>query len=756
MAEARLGRVRGSYRGTWNPSISTYRLLDTVNVTNSTLNIVKSYQAIKDNVPVNTDPVDTSWWVQTSEVPTGDGVYSRVTSLTDTPDSYTNMSGKVLIVNDDESGLEFIDNSNELPKFVVGDGTTDNSPLFIQEFENLLSGSVLKLEPGKVYRCDSDITVDMSEKDVYINLNGSTILFSSADLGFTFDGGWQSVQSFGSISADGLTVTGITDTSLLEADRMIRLVSDDVALDSSSTDSRQAEDLWIDSIIDSTSIKLLSSSNVVSGKENTAYTTNPRIAQSNGHKLVMYNGLLSHVKGLYISAWTDSSLCRLYALSDSLLYNVSSPFSYSSTINPVACINTKIIGGHDEYHHDKSYAGDQFGYGDGIIDASFGTIVVGRTGSRLRHLVDTIEQAYGDGQDPKLYGGSTGLSVNGCVGSFTTDYTFGSQHTARGLSYNQCKALHSAGYGYGIRGDVTLHGCESIHCVGDVNTFDDDNVNPSKTRLTAYNHKATDTGIITNSNLGTPVNFYNYVSNRAVYANGSSFLSAPVGSITNFRGHTSIEFTGTPASQVAFGTLSNGTVNFDTMEWDVSSSSIDGSSSIYTSGSIKDSYAYTGVLRGDRLSIKGNVPSAFIQGNALFPADKGQLKFDVSFEDGVAWYTSTGNSTSNIVVAKGGDLVLLGDINVVSDIDSGAGRYVSNVVDFGAAVDDGVSVKATYSVEGYLPTDTLNFGTQVNADIRVDNTWVEARDIVSIRITNVSGGTLDLSAVTVLNKISKM
>lgn len=632
-----------------------------------------------------------------------------------------------------------------------GDDDADNLE---DAINSLKDGETLVLPLEKSLRLSRSIDIDLSDRSINIDLNGCLLVFDTWNLQLSFDGGWQSIQSFDGISmqkSNQDVINGIEDTSLLRTRDYIRIISDDMPKDTWKDTATQANDLFVEEIIDEHSVSVSGHTYQTLGLDN-PYVTNPRICQRSGHSLRIYNGIFSTPDNQNVERAENVAFLFLKNLQFPIANNISSKRAYGATIRFKGCIHGVISGGYCGNHDDFQFIGDENAYGYGVVDASYATIIANRVGHRVRHLVDTDDQSYGANQSPELYGGSSYLLAISCKGTGTSNSTFSTHHSNKGTVFQSCEAYSSLDAGFGLRGDVTLKDCRDYCCKQSINIFDEANRNPSDTVANIYDHISEGSGPIINSNYGVDVNFFNYTAVDSFYTN-NHWINTKNDTFSRFHGHTRIYFGYTDAYQYLYGTNNNGTVTFDTMEWDVSSELIPTNTRILI---CNEGGTYDHKLFGNHLHIRGTRPTVVFRGNSgQEPVNN--LRFKLTLDSDYN-YGSSGVADT-MILTHGGAWALLGG---VTECDYGEwlrGNHCKVVrahVNFGFSVAAGSSVSATVAVEGSTVKDSVKILTVINEDVTVNNARITADGIITIRITNNSNASLDLSATPVYIEINKV
>lgn len=648
---------------------------------------------------------------------------------------------------------------NDIDGLVIGSGTDlnvenygltpddelfDNSQPFIDLCALAENGDNIVFGKSKVYHFLSYSFIDLSNKSLNINLNGSTLVVHNANTkGFEFHGGWSSNQAFTSLGGtDDMVVSGIPDTSLIRPREMIRLTSDDLATDTRGDSAFQAEDIFVEEIIDANSI-LLGNKSISKIGPNTDYLTNPRISQISGNTLNIYNGVIKHKDGLTGLAQLNAPLLRLVALYNPIVKNIRTTRGYRWCVETVACLFARVNDCEFTNLDNTDKAGDQNVFGSGLIDCSFGTRVNNVTGIRVRHLVDTHCQNYGSfPSKPEQYGSSTDLNVYGCMSVSSTGDSFGAHHQSRGVVYNTCISLYSEKFGFQARGDVELINCKSMYCDKDINIFDEDNLNPSRTKAVIRNHRNIRSGVATNSNRGVPVDFYNYRGEDVTTVAGTGFYSSGMEeAVTNFRGYTYVSFS-EPRDQYNshMGNNIKGAINFDTLELIFPD---------YVSGKIYDGIDIRGdgtannfTLKGDLLKVDASGTRFLLTGAMASPIRDDQIVFDMIVK---GWGTTKPFSE----ICKDSRVDLVRNVNLLTERQAlQSGRIEQVVADFGAsvAVDEIVTAAVPYealSVDSFYDINAINN----TPDILIISCVVTADNVVTITAINKGAAARDMSAI---------
>lgn len=669
-----------------------------------------------------------------------------------------NMNGSdiALQINNLIKGNGSLGKANPVDFYADSDGLgggTDDSANILTAINQLNHGETLTLPEGKILRASASIFGDLSSKSITIDGNGASICFDIWNHEMTLHGGWDSIQAFTTITEDDGTeiISGIPDTSLIRARDWVRIISDDLPKDTWKTSARQSNDLYVEEIIDSTSIRVAGNTFQTLGVDNT-YATNPRICQRSGNTAFVKNLTFFTLEGQVPEYSQNRAHLNLTCLTNPIAFNVVDTRAYGASIKLKSNINAVVWGGSCGDHDDFQYGDDTEAYGYGVSDASYGTIIQSRTGKRVRHFIDTDDQAYGSNQVPEYYGGSVNMQVHGCKGYATTNGTFSTHHANKNTTFHNCDAYNSLNSGFGLRGDVTLYNCNDFNCVISINTFDEQDTVPSRTTSVIYNHVSKYSGPLVNANSITAQNFYNYRAENARYDN-TSWIKDRDDSVTKFHGHTRVSFLDCEAYQPIIGTLNTGTIIFDTMEWEFTNELISELSRIMI---CDEGGTYDWKMYGKHLHIIGDRPEVFMRGSGTdYPVNN--LRFKVTFDSDIN-YTSV-NVTDTIKLTHQGNWLQLGGIlecEYGEFLRGASNKVIRDTIDFGASVADGVSVTADVTVNGTMLVDSVVINSTVSADVTVNYSRVSADGVVTVRVTNNSGTTLDLSSASLYMTIEKV
>lgn len=650
-----------------------------------------------------------------------------------------------------------IDNSAAFqPKFtseyglVDGDDTFDNSQPFIDMCAALSDGDTVVFGKNKTYYFLTSTIINLSQKSLNVDLNGSTLIIQNPNtVGIEFNGGWSSIQSFTDLGGTGnMVVSGIPDTSLIRPKDIVRLTSDDLAVDTRGSGAFQAEDIFVEKILDANSVQLGNLSSSIYGF-NVAYTTNPRISQRNPHTVNIFNGTMKHPEGVTGLTQLNAAILRLVALNKPKVSDVNTTRNYRWGLELVGCLHAEVDDCDYSVGDDSSKTGDQNVYGSGLIDCSFGTKVRGVTGKRVRHLVDTHCQNYGASpQNPELYGSSIGMVASDCFAMNTTGDSFAGHHQSRGLVYRNCTSAYSEAFGFQCRGDVTLDGCKSMYCDNDINIFDEDDLSPSRTLAKIYNHTNYRSGHLVNNNKLVPVNIYNYTGEDIISRSSTAwYASGTDESIVNFNGLTNLSFNEPLFIYDAYmGNNIKGVINFDEMHWKFNNYTIKNYRAIDIRGSGTTSNY---VLQGRKLKVIGTgVDFLFRSNNA--PVRDGQVMFDLVMDEGVGlWGDQAQANDNNIAILGGGDLSFVRNVNFVTERQHQAqGRVESVVANFGTSIALDEVVTTSVAIDGIMAASSYDIRVIKGlGDIVITSCEVLTDSTVTITAINKGAAARDMSSV---------
>ena len=632
---------------------------------------------------------------------------------------------------------------------IADDEAKDNSPSLVSLCESAEDYSVIRFGKGKTYHFLTSTLINLDGKNLFFDLNGATLLYHDQDsIGLQIHGGWSSIQEFTSL--DGLVVSGIPDTSLIKPREMVRLTSDEVALDSRGTAAYQAEDIFVEKIIDENSIQLGNISNSLTGP-NVPYLTNPRISQRTGATTSIFGGIIKHRDDVTGLSKLTAPLTRLVALYNPLVYNLKVTRAYRRSIELVACLWADVRNCEFSNIDNTDKEGDQDVFGYGVSDCSLGTTVYKVVGKRVRHLVDTHCQTYGSSfNNPELYGSSTGMTVNNCLAINTTGDSFGAHHQSRGISYNNCISMYSEAFGFQIRGDVTLNNCTSMYCQEDINIFDEDNFSPSRTRAVINNHTSHYSGPITNSNKGVAVHFNNYTGNKVISAGSAGFYkSGQDDAVVHFGGKSNVTFSEPSNSFNAyFGNNIAGTIFFDelTLTFDNYETKNYRGLDIRGEGS-----SHNFKLIGDKLRVKGTGVDILFRSSTSQPIVDGQMIFNLVLDEGVGvWGDQPQANDTNILICGGGDLNIVRNVNYVTEREYRlSGRTESITVDFGSLVSSDELVTGTVSIEGLYSLSDYDIKISFDdVDILPVSAKVTSDEVVTITAINKGVSDRDMQSIS--------
>ena len=652
----------------------------------------------------------------------------------------SNVNGLINLV-----GADLYTDDNGL---VPDDISFDNSQPFIDLCAAAGDGDTIIFGRSKTYHFLTDTFIDLSQKSINVNLNNSTLVIHDENkVGIEFHGGWSSIQSFTSIGGAGdLIVGGIPDTSLIRPRDIVRLTSDDVAKDAKGALAFQAEDIFVEEIVDSNSIRLGGLSSSICGQNNT-YTTNPQISQRNNNTVKVYNGDIKHrddVTGLVL---LNAPLTRFVALNKPVIaFNTTRTYRWSCEL--VACLNSVVYKSDFSNGEDRDAAGDKEAQSSGLVDCSFGTRVYGITGKRVRHLVDTHNQSYGSNLNkPELYGSSVDMRCIGGQAISTSLDSFASHHQCRNLVYDECVSVNSMSFGFQCRGDVTLINTVSRGCVFDINIFDEEDMNPSRTSARIINHKNICSGVITNTSKGVPVNFYNYSGDRVTAKSSTSWYTSSVDTVAKFNGYTSLTFS-QPLNEFDsyFGNNVAGTILFDEMDWHFDNYAIKKYRGLDVRGSGTTSNYK---LHGDKFKIRGTGVDSLFRANSD-PVVDGQLIFDLVMDEGVGvWGATPQPNDTNIQICGGGDISSVRNVNFLTERQYlQSGRIEQVVADFGLNVPTDGLVTANVDYKGLSVSSSYNVSAINNSpDVQVVSCVITADEVVSITAINKGVASRDMSAI---------
>lgn len=624
-------------------------------------------------------------------------------------------------------------------------GITDTGTI-IAAFAAATHGQIVRYDAGRIYTLTQRINVDLTNRTLYVDLNGSISEFTDGEHGYTFKSDWLTIQTFTGLRSDSLAIQNVSNPTTFIPKNYIRIFSDDLAPDARASGAFQCEEIYLESI-SGTTLAFLRPSAVLYGR-NVPYATNPRVAQRTGNRVVMYNGVVRHPDNATIPSWKSYNLIDAIALTNPIFYNISSPRSVLPTLELKACVNAILLGGVDGKHDDLAYPGDVDTYGYGVRDCSLHTKIIGRAAYRVRHGVDTHEQNYGANAAPELYGSSVGMRVIGCSAVGTTGSSFTTHHQARGAKFIGCVAQDSFNDGYGLRGEVELHDCTSYRCRRDIQAFDEDNATTARTWVKIYNHTARMSGVLRNDCKNRVIDVYNYSWLDGHLQPTIWYQGTYAECTVRFHGVTTIRPSKqTVAGQALFGSGVKGKIEFDKIYLDLNLMFNSYVRAIDCRAPTAADFVYT--LKGNLMRVSGAGVSTFFNADLTNPPVPDLMKFNLVFDEGVATWTGTEQANqTNIQVNRDNNLAGMSSVTVLSTDDEFGtvfGRSSLFTLSFGSVASGAIATVDTTMYGFSATTASIVQAFSDDARVEVIKAVIPSNNTVRIYIRNLSGSleTLD-------------
>jgi hypothetical protein len=632
---------------------------------------------------------------------------------------------------DSDEGLVWVDG--------VYDGVTPIDDAIAAAVAAVEHGGEVRMRHGSA-RLNSRQILSHPTKSFTFNFRKTDLILTHYDDGLVFDAGWSVIKAFSTISADGLTLGGIDDTSLFRDQEIVRLISNVAAPDAYDDSAYQAEDLFMERKATANSLLLARPTGSITGAYIDWLLNTPRVCQRSGHKVDIIGGTIRHEEGTEVGSFASECMIELWAATYPHIQYVECPRAFCPTIETKACLwpttDDTVHGRHDDY----SFGTDTESRGYGIRDSSYGGLIRRAVGYRGRHLTDTHEQAYGNSSNnPSFYGTSVGLRVEDCVADGFTQDAFSFHHGCRDAKISNCTASNYYEYGIGIRGEVTVDGFHAYNGrYGAWHVMDQGGATPSRTKARIRGVRSYNCGPSRNENHVTPVYVSDEENLNMIWTNTCWLSQNFADGVVIYDGNLRIQL-GYNRPSTAFGNTVLGTIIFDTVDLDATKAGSAFVDMFDVRGPGAPVSTYN--LWGNLMRVRGASIRTMFRVDGSFPVSSDQLRFNLLFESPAAALV-TGASGVALATVQG---ITNGTLTVVTE----AGTYTASAINLSGAASlaaAAAAIQAAFTTPGFTVTHngtgfvvTSNAAT-VNSSVSITTTAMATTLKLTAATSAVSSG----------------
>jgi Ca2+-binding RTX toxin-like protein len=309
----------------------------------------------------------------------------------------------------------------------------------------LSSGGTVVLPSNDTIKISEGLKIDVSNRDVTIDLNGSTLQQAGnvsviSAYGTHEDGQSASLQA----AASGKTVVTYAGANALEVGDYVKIYSDDVLRNDytgGADPTRLGQALKVLAVNGDT----VTLEGELLYRED--YHTNVRASAYSSGELVIKNGT---VEGDQSHPGWVSPLVNLRSTVDAKIDHLTVQDGNSMGINVVDTVNSTITDAVAKNLKDDPSAG-QLGYGVHSA-ASVGTTVIGLYTEQVRHATDDNSVGVpADHANPSRYGADIGMTVSGAIAYDSSSFAYSWHSEGRDNLIEDSMAFNAHGF-MGARG----------------------------------------------------------------------------------------------------------------------------------------------------------------------------------------------------------------------------------------------------------------------------------------------------------------